>query len=91
MFDPWDGKIPWRRAWQPTTIFLPGESHGQRSLAGCSPWGRKERDMTEQLTAKATIICASDVIDSCVSVWWKCQIMVSYSASPPTLHSVTSC
>ena len=37
--DPWVGKIPWRRKWQPTPVFLPGESHGQRSLAGCSPWG----------------------------------------------------
>ena len=36
-FNPWVGKIPWRRAWQPTPIFLPGESHGQRSLAGYSP------------------------------------------------------
>jgi len=37
----WIRKIPWRRAWQPTPVFLPGESHGQRSLAGCSPWGCK--------------------------------------------------
>ena len=37
-FDPWVGKTPWRRAWQPTPVFLPGESHGQRSLVGCSPW-----------------------------------------------------
>jgi len=36
-FDPWVGKIPWRRAWQPTPVFLPGESHGQRSLVGYSP------------------------------------------------------
>ena len=36
-FNPWVGKIPWRRAWQPTPIFLPGESHGQRSLVGYSP------------------------------------------------------
>ena len=36
-FDPWVGKIPWRRARQPTPVFLPGESHGQRSLAGYSP------------------------------------------------------
>ena len=41
------GKIPWRRTWQPTPAFLPGEFHGQRSLAGYSPWGRKESDMTE--------------------------------------------
>jgi len=40
----------WRRAWQPTPVFLPGEFHGQRSLAGYSPWGRKELDMTEQLS-----------------------------------------
>ena len=45
-FDPWVGKIPWRREWQPTPVFLPGESHGQRSLVGYSPWGPKE---TEQL------------------------------------------
>ena len=37
-FDPWVRKIPWRRAWQPTPAFLPGESHGQRSLVGYSPW-----------------------------------------------------
>ena len=41
------GKIPWRRAWQPTPVFLPGKSHRQRSLAGYSPWGGKESDMTE--------------------------------------------
>ena len=45
-FDPWVRKIPWRRAQQPTPVFLPGESHGQRILAGYSPWGRKELDMT---------------------------------------------
>ena len=46
-FDPWVGKIRWRRKWQPTPVFLPGESHGQRSLVGYSPWGWKESDMTE--------------------------------------------
>ena len=49
-FDPWVRKIPWRREWQPTPVFLPGESHGQRSLAGYSLWGRKESDTTERLT-----------------------------------------
>ena len=48
-FDPWVGKIPWRRAWQPTPVFLPGESHGQRSLADYSPWGCKVLDVTQQL------------------------------------------
>ena len=46
-FDPWVGKIPWRRAWQPTPGFLPEESHEQRSLQGYSLWGHKESDTTE--------------------------------------------
>ena len=49
-FKPWVGKIPWRREWQSIPVFLPGESHGQRSLAGYSPWGHKELDTTERLT-----------------------------------------
>ena len=49
-FDPWVEKIPWRRAWQPTPVFWPGESHGQRSLVSYSPWGCKELDTTEWLT-----------------------------------------
>ena len=40
-FSPWVGKISWRKKWQPTPVFLPGESHGQRNLLGYSPWGRK--------------------------------------------------
>ena len=46
-FNPWMGKIPWRRAWQLNPVFLPAESHGQRSRAGYSPWGCTELDMTE--------------------------------------------
>ena len=46
---PGSGKIPWRSEWQLTLVFLPGEFHGQRSLAGYSPWGHKESDMTERL------------------------------------------
>ena len=49
-FDPWIRKISWRRKHQPTTVFLPGESHGQRSVVSYSPWGRKESDRTEQLS-----------------------------------------
>ena len=41
-----DWGYPWRREWLPTPVFLPGESHGQRSLVGYSPWGHKESDMT---------------------------------------------
>ena len=47
-FDPWVGKIPWRRKWQPTPVFLPGQSHGPRSRVGYSSWGLKESDTTER-------------------------------------------
>ena len=46
-FDPWVRKIPWMRAWQPTPVFFPGESHRQKSLAGYSPWSHRESDTTE--------------------------------------------
>ena len=55
-FDPWVRKIPWIRAWQPTPVFLPGESHGQRSLACYSPWGCKESDTTERLSMHPHIL-----------------------------------
>ena len=48
-FDPWVGKIPWRRKWQPTPVFLPGESHGRRSVVGYRPRDRQESDTTERL------------------------------------------
>ena len=48
-FDPWVGKIPWRRTWESTPVFLPGESHRRRSLVGYSPQGRKELDTTETI------------------------------------------
>ena len=41
-FDPWVGKIPWRRSWQPTSVFLPGESHGQRSLGDYKSMGSEK-------------------------------------------------
>ena len=46
-FNPWIRKIPWRKAWQPTPVFLPGESQGRGSLVGCRLWGRTELDTTE--------------------------------------------
>ena len=51
-------KVPWRRKWQPTPVFLPGESHGQRSLAGYHPWGHKESDRTEWWSICASRICS---------------------------------
>ena len=50
----------WRRKWQPTPVFLPGESHGQRSLVGCCPCGRKESDMTEQLHFDFSLSCTGE-------------------------------
>ena len=49
-FSPWVGKIPWRRKWQPTPVFSPGESHEQRSLAGCSLWGRMRVRLSDWVT-----------------------------------------
>ena len=57
-FDPWVRKIPWRRKWQPTPVFLPRKSHGQRSLAGYSPRDGKESDTTERLTLSHFLICS---------------------------------
>ena len=50
-FDPWVRKIPWRRRWQSTPVFLPGKSHGQRSLVGYGPQGHKELDKIKQLNS----------------------------------------
>ena len=64
-FDPWVGKIPWRRKWQPTLVFLPGEFQGQRNLVGYSPRGREELDTTETLTHKHTVsVC-------CLEMTWR--------------------
>ena len=54
--DPWVKKFPWRRAWQPTPVFLPGESHGQRSLAGYSLWSGEESDTTEAAWHICTVV-----------------------------------
>ena len=64
-FDPWVGKIPWRRACPPTPVFLPGESHGQRGLADYSPWSHKKLDMTEatQHTCKHFILRTASISD----------------------------
>ena len=48
-FDPWVGKILWRRKWQPTPVLLPRKPHGWRSVVGYRPWGHKESDSTERL------------------------------------------
>ena len=57
--------MPWRKAWQPTPVFLPREGPGQRSLAGYSPWGHKELDMTEQQSSAQyiTVISMSSMLE----------------------------
>ena len=60
-FDPWFGKIPCRRKWHSTPIRLLEESHGQKSLAGYSPWGGKELDMTEHATTTKDHLKSCDV------------------------------
>ena len=78
-FNRWLGKIPRRKKWQPIPVFLPGESHGQRRLAGYSPWGHKESDMTE-----TTSVQFSSVVQSCLTV---CDPM---DCSTPGLSSITN-
>ena len=59
-FDPWVGKIPWRRKWQPTPVLWPGKFHGWRSLEGYCPWGCKELDTTEQLHIHFSLSCIGE-------------------------------
>ena len=69
MRETWVGKIPWRRKWQPIPVFLPGESHGQRSLAGYSPRGRRESDTTERLSLSLpSHACVCLVAQSCTTL-----------------------
>ena len=70
-FDPRVRKIPWRREWQSTPVFLPGKSHGQRSVVGYSPWGCKESDMTEGLTLQASTICKLEKNQNRLT--WQCR------------------
>ena len=71
-FDPWVGKIPWRRKQQPTPVFSPGESHEQRSLAGYSPWCRKGLALTER---EHTRVCDQVDLPTCsVSVASSCLL-----------------
>ena len=67
-FDPWVRKIPWRREWLPTAVFLPGEFYGWRSLVGCSPWGHKQSDMTEGLMLSLSSMMTSFWF-SCTCLW----------------------
>ena len=65
----WIRKIHWRKKWQPTPLFLPGNSHGWRSLVGCSPRGQKESDMTGYSTALHSHLPVHEFITSLFTHW----------------------
>ena len=100
-FNPCVRKISWMRLWQPNPVFLPGESQGQRSLEGYSPWGCKELDTIERLTLSSFAfiviphvplqLCWRDNEHSsisCLNYWWKCWIIGFRTYSPQ--HDVTA-
>ena len=66
-FDPWVEEIPWKRTWQLTSVFLPGESHGQRSQAGYSPQSHKELD-TSEVTQHARMVLRQTLLQICSRV-----------------------
>ena len=83
-FDPWLGKIPWRRKWQPIPVFFTGKFHWQRSLAGSSPWGHKESDTTERVCACAR---AHTHTQTHTQVNWMFLKSSSFSWKSPVINS----
>ena len=81
-FDPWVRKIPWRRAWKPTPVFLPGESHGQRSLEGYSPWSHSWTRLKwlnmQHIRSIIVFVCCFEL---CCRKKWK-KMMTSGSLNP---------
>ena len=75
-FDPWVRKIPWKRAWLPTPVFLPVKSHGLRSLVGYSPCGCKELDTAEATEhacmQRSKLICYICINNCFKNIFWKC-------------------
>ena len=87
----------WSRKWQCSPVFLPGKFHGERSLAGCSQWGHKESDMTEQLS---THTCPSNILDLSLSsllpfffffFFWPCCEATLGLSSPTRDQTHTPC
>ena len=82
-FYPWVRKVPWRRAWQPARVFSPRESHGQRSLVGCSPWGHTESDTTERLSSSHCLIdCGQNSLQRCACVLSHFSHVTRWTAAP---------
>ena len=66
---PWVGKIPWRKKWQPSPVFLPGKSHGQRSLAGHSPWGQRESQTRLSAHARGGVFAGAEQGTEAAPCW----------------------
>ena len=86
-FDTWVRKIHWRRKWQPIPVFLAGESHGQRSLEGYSPWGRKSRTW---LATKPPCVCVCVCVCVCILIWYFLSIHLSMDIFSHTLIIVNN-
>ena len=85
MFDPWVRKIPWRRRWQPIPIFLPGKSHGQRSLLGYSPRGHRVRhDLATkpQLNTNEIYFLIQKKVQWSMVAMWMSKLGIRISAGP---------
>ena len=77
--EPWVGKIPWRRKWQPTPVFLPGESHGQRSLVDYSPQGCKDRTrLSDQTTTTNTMGASWTLAPGLLLCWFTALSFMCY-------------
>ena len=92
-FDPWVGKIPWRRKWQPTPVLLPWKSHGRKSLAGYSPWGRSQSWLSD---FTFTFFQFSSVAQSCLTLCDLKDCSLPYSRPPcllptPEVYPSFSC
>ena len=88
-FNPWIGKIPWRRKWQPTPVLLPGKSHGWRNLAGYSPWGRNELDTTERLHFHFQTCCTSG-LQNYAPYNWRSVPLINIFPFFPVLSSASA-
>ena len=102
-FHPWVRKIPWKREWLPTLVFLPGEFDGQRFLEGHSAWGHKESDMSERLTftppgrddestGGCVCVCVCVCVRGQAGVCMECVgNLCTFYPAPPTFWSTFSC
>ena len=85
-FDPWVGKIPWRRTWQPTPVSLSGEFHGQKSLGGYNPQGSTECNMTEATSHARTHDTLTHLSEGLNLKCWQSQMCQECEANGTLMH-----